>query len=188
MSMKADILKAIHENRNQQVLNELYVKVLPKVRGYVLGNSGNNEDAQDIFQDAVISFFHAVKTGKFDESKDIDAFIYVVAKNAWINKVRKDKNLVIKEEIPESKNMNGLNQLDILITKEREQTFKKVFYQLSEQCIELMKLSIYEDLPPRKIMTLLGLSSIDVTRTNIYRCRKKLTELVLTNKRDLTIS
>jgi len=188
MSIKVDILKAIEENRNQDVLNELYKKVLPKVKNYILKNNGNNEDAQDMFQDAVVSFFHVVKAKKFDKTKDIDGYIYTIAKNAWINKARRDRKLVIKGEIPDRINNQDSNQLDLLITKERQQAFQKVFEQLSEQCMQLMRLSIYEDLPPRKIMTRLGISSIDVTRTNLYRCRKKLTELILNNKKELAIT
>ena len=188
MSNKNNILNAILENKNQEVLNELYKSILPKVNTYILNNSGNTEDAKDIFQDAVVSFFHAVKTGRFDRDKSIDAYIYTIAKNAWMNKVRKDKNLKFKETLPDENPIPESNQLELLITKERQEAFQMVFKQLGSQCKEIMKLSIYENLPPRKIMERLGLSSIEVTRTTAYRCRKKLTELVKANKGLLTIA
>ena len=124
MSIKADILKAIQENRNQGVLKELYVNVLPKVRNYILKNSGNKEDAQDVFQDAVISFMHSVKTGRFDATKDIDAYIYVIAKNIWINKIKRNQKTILNNEISEKTDDLMINQLDLLITKEREEAFQ----------------------------------------------------------------
>lgn len=188
MSNKSNILNAILENRNQEALNELYKITLPKVKSYVLNNSGNNEDAKDIFQDAVITFFSAVKNGRFDRTKSIDGFIYTIAKNGWINKVRKDKKLKFDEGLIDENQHIGNNQLDQLITLERQESFQKVFKQLGDQCKEIMRLSIYENLPPRKIMEVLGLSSIDVTRTNSYRCRKKLKELILANKGNLSFT
>lgn len=188
MSSKNNILTAILDNRNQEVLNDLYKTVLPKVKSYILNNSGNDEDAKDIFQDAVITFFHAVKTGKFDQNKSINGFIYAIAKNAWINKVRKNKKLTFKEELPEDNSNTDKNQLEQLITRERQEAFQKVFKQLGEQCKEIMTLSIYESLPPREIMKVLGLSSIEVVRTTSYRCRKKLTALIIANKQDLSLT
>lgn len=188
MSTKTDILNAILKNRNQEVLNQLYKTALPKVRSFVLKNSGNSDDAKDIFQDAVIVFFHSVKTAKFDESKSIDGFIYTVARNAWINKVRHDKKLVFKDELPEDFNTNQDNQLDDIISKERQDAFRKVFMMLGEQCRELMQLSIYEEMPPREITNLLKISNVEVTRTNLYRCRKKLTSLIKANKQTFSIT
>ena len=187
--MEEDIylITAILENRNQDALDNLYKSILPKVRNYVLNNNGNSEDAKDVFQDAIISFFHAVKTGKFDSDKSVNGYLFVIAKNIWRNKVRKQSKIVLNEElIVDNANTND-NQLEVLITEERQQLFLRIFNQLSESCQEILNLSIYENLPPRKIMAKLNITSIDVTRTNLYRCRKKLSELVLKNKKELSI-
>ena len=188
MGGNKDIFIAIEENKNQEVLNELYKKALPKVKNYIMNNSGNEDDAKDLFQDAVISFFHAVKSSKFDKSKSIDGFIFTIAKNAWINKAKRDKKVTYKEVLPDDNSSTEQSQLEKLITKEQQEAFQSVFQKLGDNCKDLMKLSIYENLPPRKIMDVLGLSSVEVTRTSLYRCRKKLTELIIQNKHNLVIT
>lgn len=184
MSIDHDILEAIRNNKNQQVLKELYNSVLPKVTNYILKNNGNIEDAKDVFQDAVISFFRSVKTNRFNEEYEIGGYLFSIARNAWINKARKHQKESIVAEVPEKGSTT--NQLESLISNERAQIVQQTMAKLGEQCQELMKLTMYENRPPREITTMMGFSSVEVTRTNLYRCRKKLTELILKNKNILS--
>ena len=55
-----EILKAIKNQQDDKVLNNLYDSVLPKVKRYICSNSGNEEEAYDIFQDAVLIFYKQV--------------------------------------------------------------------------------------------------------------------------------
>jgi DNA-directed RNA polymerase specialized sigma24 family protein len=90
-----EILGAIGKG-DDRVLEHLYKQVLPKVKSYIARNSGNNEDARDIFQDAVVIFYKYVKTGKFDVQHDIAGFIFSVSKNLWINSAKRKNKVVVK--------------------------------------------------------------------------------------------
>jgi len=51
------ILEAIR-NGEDGVLMHLYKQVLPKIKNYILKNNGSEDDAKDIFQDAVVIFYN----------------------------------------------------------------------------------------------------------------------------------
>jgi DNA-directed RNA polymerase specialized sigma24 family protein len=57
-----DIHKAVLRGEDNQVLEYLYECVLPKIRTYLTNNSGNKEEADDIFQDVVINVYRKIKT------------------------------------------------------------------------------------------------------------------------------
>src|SRR6478609_5128149 len=88
-SKDQEIIDAIRTGNNSFVLNHLYKIALPKIIRLVVQNNGDEEEAKDVFQDAVIALFNTVKLNKYDERKEIDGFLYFVARNLWINRIKK---------------------------------------------------------------------------------------------------
>jgi DNA-directed RNA polymerase specialized sigma24 family protein len=76
------IIECIRSGKDNEALKYLYKDPLRKVRKFILNNSGTLDDANDVFQDAIIALFHYVKQGKYKEEYDLDGFIFKVAKNA----------------------------------------------------------------------------------------------------------
>jgi len=73
------------------LLNELYQKFSGKVKSMVLQNNGTEIDAADIFQDALLSVYHKAKTNGFALTCPLEAFLYRICKNKWMNKPGKRK-------------------------------------------------------------------------------------------------
>lgn len=181
MLSELEILSAFRNGKLQLALDTLYVSLLPKVKSYVTRNSGTVEDAQDIFQDAVMILYKQVKSNKIDESLNLNAFVYTVAKNLWINKAKRNKKVVFVDEVPEGDKIED-NVLSSLITKERETQVRDVLQSLGEQCFKLIRAVFYENYSLAEAAKLLGFSSPEVAHTTNYRCKKKLIDLVKENK------
>jgi len=88
METDNEILKAIQSGKNQAVLNILYVRTLPKIKSLIQKMRGSDDDALDIFQEAVIVLFRQVKMNKMNEVANLDGFLYRVSKNLFLNKLR----------------------------------------------------------------------------------------------------
>ena len=54
------VIDCIKKGDNDKALKYLYKDPLRKVRTYILSNSGSMEDADDVFQDAIVVLFHYV--------------------------------------------------------------------------------------------------------------------------------
>lgn len=157
----------------------LYHEMLPKVKHYVMNNSGNADDAFDVFQDAMVAFCKYVKQGKFNTSHSVHGFLFSVAKNVWINKVRKNKKMVFTTgaELFE----NGPDPKDVLsymITEEREKQVRALLSKLGEKCQKLLKLAIYEELSGKEICERLGIATENGVKTQKYKCKKQLLEII----------
>jgi RNA polymerase sigma factor (sigma-70 family) len=176
------IIESIRSGANNIALEYLYDISLKKVRQYILKNNGSKDDANDIFQDAVIVLFNQIRLNKFNEAYSIDAFIYSVARNLWIDKVRRDKKFT-KYDSPDDYAViaSDTNHLDALIQKEKSAAMKTVFNLLDEKCRNILTYVIYEKRSMKEIKELMGYSSEDVAKTNHYRCKQYLTKLVKSN-------
>lgn len=173
-----DALLATGED-NRKTMEYLYHQILPKVQKYVLANSGNEDDAFDVFQDAMVAFCKFVRKGKFNTSYSVSGFIYSIARNCWINKVRKEKRMVYTagDELPEEV-MENDNALECIITSEREAKVRLLLEKLEAKCRELLKLSIYEGLSGKEICHIMGFASENGVKTQKYKCKKKLLDIL----------
>jgi RNA polymerase sigma factor (sigma-70 family) len=172
-----DIIKSIKEGKNTQILEHLYEKVLPRISRYICKNSGNKDDAFDIFQDGVIIFYKYLITGRYKEEFEIAGFLYTVCKNLWINKVKHEKMLIRIEETHESPDEYE-NILDFIITKEREEEVRRLLFKLGEKCRELLQYVFFYQLSTREICEKMGYSSADTLKTKKYKCKKRLLEII----------
>lgn len=183
-----EILQAIHESdgKSQKVLGYLYHQVLPKVQNYVLSNSGNKDDAFDVFQDAMVAFCKYAKLNRFNENYSVSGFIYSVAKNVWINKAKKNKKIVLTEmtEMPETE-PGSENVLNYLITKERKNEVRKLLDMLGEKCRRLLQMAIYNEMSGKEICKKLGFASENAVKTQKYKCKQKLLLIMKQQKTSL---
>ncbi|MFL5728639.1 MAG: RNA polymerase sigma factor [Cytophagaceae bacterium] len=174
-----DIINAIRQGQDQKVLSFLYSDVLPKVKGFILKNQGSVDEAKDIFQDAVIRFYDAVKEEKFEGNSSIATYIFAISKNLWINTVKK-KNKHISDDQLELTD-SSVNLLEDIISQEKIDAVNSLLKKLGENCEKLLKYSIYDNLSMKEICEKMDYSSEDVAKTYNYRCKQKLIQLAADN-------
>jgi RNA polymerase sigma factor (sigma-70 family) len=175
-----EVILSLKRGDDDLVLTFLYKNVLPKVRHHINGNKGNDDEAKDIFQDAIIIFYRKVKQNQIAEDVNVTAFICQVAKNLWINRVKKMNK---STEIPDENALHtGEDFLGNLITEEKTAAITKLLSEIGPECQKLLKYSIYDNLSMKEICRLMGYSSENLTKNYNYRCKQKLIQLVMKNK------
>ncbi|MFL5729237.1 MAG: RNA polymerase sigma factor [Cytophagaceae bacterium] len=175
-----EVILALKKGDDDLVLAFLYKTVLPKVKQYIKGNKGNDDEAKDIFQDALIIFYRKVKTDKIPDDVNISAFICHAAKNLWINRVKKMNK---STEIPgENALQTEEDFLGNMITEEKTAAITKLLSEIGQECQKLLKYSVYDNLSMKEIARLMGYSSENLAKNYNYRCKQKLIQLVMKNK------
>ena len=53
-------------NNSESVLKRLYLAYFPMVLQLIINNNGNEDDAKDIYQEAIIILYNKVKEGDFE--------------------------------------------------------------------------------------------------------------------------
>ncbi len=167
----------IREGKDRVVIPVLYKAVFPKVKNYITKNNGQQEDAYDVFQDAVFLFYRQIIEKTFNDKYTVYGYLYRLSINRWINKLRKDKRISYTESIDEDDSQvsyidteadpwrNNEEQTNILST---------LFSDIGDKCIEILTLVIYHNLLMEDIMIRTGLVSEGAVKMKLKRCKEKL--------------
>ena len=173
------VIQAILNGNDEKALQALYETGFKKIRDFVKKNSGKQEDAEDVFQDAVISFYKFVKAGKYDSNFDIDGFLFITGKNNWINKAKRDHKIT---SLPD--NFQVLSPYDLhdeIALKERNEKIQAIFATIGIKCKELLTLVVYFDYSMKDVALKMGLENENAAKTQHYKCKHKLIELMGNN-------
>ncbi len=126
------------------LLDELYKKYSGKIKWMVLQNNGTEADAADIFQDALISIYQKARTKGFKLTCPMDAFLYLICKNKWLNELDKRKNRPVTIIEGEGYNL-GEDSFklaeDCLWQEERLNLLGEKIGELGDVCQQLLYLS-----------------------------------------------
>ncbi len=91
---------------------EIYARYSQRIYAYCLRVTGNNEDANDIFQDAFLKFFDAVKSTK--NMTNLSAFLLIITRNLCLNYKRDKKIMVSIEDYQLLSHDKGYEQKEIM--------------------------------------------------------------------------
>lgn len=176
-----DILSAIRSGKDDKVLKFLYSDFYPSVRKYICSNSGNTDEAFDIFQESIIILFKQVKLDKFDDAYPVKSFLFTVSKNLWINRVKRMNRSI---SLPDDMEFVETNKsvLHNLIDEERNNLVHYLLNQLGENCKQILHYTVFENLSMKEICKKLGYSSENAVKTRNYKCKQRLLELIKSNK------
>lgn len=170
------LLQGFRENDDRAwsiVLNDIDLRKM--IFSLVIKNSGNEEDAIDVLQDALIVLCEKVKLGTFELSSKLSTYLYGIARNIWYKKLRTSGKALI--------NMND-NYPDIpdideaLLPYKNEPSGKlnklsNALEEISEQCRNLL-MAFYGGEKLNTLSEKFGYSSYESIKNNISKCRSKL--------------
>src|SRR5688572_1434850 len=75
----------------------LYKFYFPSVASYIKQNTGSKQDAEDIFQEAILVLLQKVRQPDFVLTSALKTYLYAVAKNLWLKRLR-ERKLVLMDE------------------------------------------------------------------------------------------
>lgn len=128
---------------NSAIIQEIYKKFVPKVVFYIMNNSGDKDQAQDIVQEIMILLFNQAKANTLQLTCPFDAYFFLLCKRKWLNELKKtsNKGVTITEDVG-SINESGLELVEQTEQfDEKQQLFDAMFLKLGDKCQELLKLS-----------------------------------------------
>ena len=181
----ANIIKAIKTGEDQQAIAALCKSLLPKIRKIIGAYTEAEEEAKDILHDALLSFYKQVINNAFDEKQEVEGYIYSIAKNTWLNKLKRNQRIesTVPWELPEP-DYDADNEHDFE-TVDKKTFIKRLFSKLEEKCEKLLTYTIFQDLSYEDIVLRMGFTSENAARTAHFRCKKHLMNLVAENKQIL---
>jgi RNA polymerase sigma factor (sigma-70 family) len=179
------VVEALKRN-DTKTLNRLYSNNYWKIESLVLKNNGTKAHAKDIFQEAFLAVWLNVKQGQFKplNESSINAYLYTVAKNKWMDVLRSKgyrKTIVESRmshfEIKDEEDQ-GIN--DKILKDKQLGHVMMAFKSLGEACRVLLRKFYFEKKSMKNIADDLQLDAAS-TRNKKYRCMQKLRQIALNN-------
>lgn len=137
-------INALLEN-DAVILEELYQKFSGKIKWMIIRNNGDETDAADIFQDALLSIYNKAKTGDFILSCPLGAFLYLICKNKWLNTLNKRKTQKVTITDTEGFNHIGEDNFklaeDCVLQQERNNLLTEKLGEMGDSCKNILRLS-----------------------------------------------
>lgn len=183
MYSDADLIAAISvgEELNSAIFF-IYQQYAETIKSFILANSGTPPDAEDIFQETVVTFIDLVKKEKFRGEASVKTFLTAIARNLWLNELKKRTRSGVREKAFETNRENTEMDVSQYITdREVKQQFVEVLGKLGEPCKKLLTLFYYENLSMKDMVHHLPYENEQVVRNKKYKCLQALTDLVKQN-------
>jgi len=173
-----EIIKGIL-HKDDAVMEHLYLKYLPMVKFFVCSNSGNEDDANDVFQEAVIVLFRKISEGDLVLTSSFKTYLYSVCRNIWLKELvrRKGRSEDLMEtnaEIVDSASVD----VDEYLTTERAKLFQRHFINLSQDCQKVLVLFLRNRLSLKEIARIMGYKSEKYAKKRKYQCKETLMERI----------
>jgi len=170
-------LRALDDRIVDRAFTLLYREYFPVIRSFVQKNSGSEEDAADLFQDALIVFYHKVRDEQFELSCTIKTFIFSICKRQWLKKLNRRKQQLLKNETFETVSLEP-NIEDLLEDTEQSKLVSRLLKQIGEDGERILTYFFFDGLKTEEVTQKMGFANEQVTRNKKSRCLKKLRELL----------
>lgn len=163
------------------VIQELYDTAFSSVRNYVLKNSGQLTDAEDVFQEALVILFRKGNQKGFELSCELSTYIYAVGRNIWLDRLRRTGKYTTMT-IDEGYKDEASDAIEVIHESEKKYLFQKHFSKLADECQKLLKL-FFEGKSMKAIMTVMGYRDEVHARKRKFICKEHLVDAI---KKDST--
>lgn len=171
-----DFVEGLRQD-NRQVMNRLYKIHFPMVSHFIHSNSGTEEEAKDIYQEAFIVLYENLKKTDFTLNCKIKTYIYSVCRRLWLkNLYRKNKFLgklddfeefiIFEEEAPEEYNEIAFDKMEDALLK------------LGEPCRTILEDYYMNNLSMNQIAEKMNYTNADNAKTQKYKCLNRLKKLM----------
>lgn len=172
-------IDALLEN-DPVVLEELYRKFSEKIKWMIIRNNGTETDAADVFQDALLSIYHKAKTGGFMLTCPLEAFLYLICKNKWLNTLNKRKTQ--KVTITDTEGFSNIGEDNFklaencVLQQERNDLLTEKLAEMGDSCKKILRLS-WSGMPMDEVARQLNVTYAYV-RKKKSECMARLITLV----------
>ena len=176
-------------NNDERALQGLYEAYFPMVRRMVLLNRGQEDDARDLFQEAMVVLYEKSRDPAFVLECKPKTYIYAVSYRLWLkhlNQQHRQPLSALKEE-GTSEEVPGIadDLSDHALREERFQVMESSLEKLGEPCRSLLEDFYIRRRSMQEIAESYGYTNPDNAKTQKYKCLNRLKKLFFDQYKDI---
>jgi RNA polymerase sigma factor (sigma-70 family) len=179
----SELVDAIRKkDKLESAILQVYEEHAEITRSFIMGKGGTSQDADDIFQETVVSFIDSVQKDKFRQESGIRTFLISISKNLWYNEIRRKQRAGNREKLYETdREQEDAGISEVIQNRDLKKQMNSLLDNLGESCRKILELFYYENLSMKEIVTHLHYENEQVVRNKKYKCLQQLTEKIKQN-------
>lgn len=169
-------------NNSEVMLKRIYVAYFPMVLQLVINNSGNEDDAKDVYQEGIIVLYHKVRAGNFELSSKLKTFIYSVCRRLWLKRLNQMSRY--GGDIQDFQEYLPVEE-ELATHEEKDMQFDKMagaLGLLGEPCKTIIEDFYIKNRSMQDICEKFGYTNADNAKTQKYKCLQRLKKLFFQQK------
>ncbi|RNI31105.1 RNA polymerase sigma factor [Rufibacter latericius] len=175
----AAIIEGILQD-DDTALGRLYKLHFPMVLFFVQSNNGTEDDAKDIFQEAVIVFYEKIKASQLELNCQIKTYLYSICRRLWLKRLSRSSRfshgMIEDTEAELAPQADG----DAEQAEQNELKFEAMgnaLAQLGEPCKTLLEDFYLRSMGMPEITEKFGYTNVDSAKNQKYKCLMRLKKL-----------
>jgi len=175
-----ELIKALtKEHVSDLAIKHFYKNYYAGLSNYIRTNQGSEQDAEDIFQEVIVSFIDVVRKDKFKGDSSIKTFLYSLCRFTWLNELKRRNKVLQREEKYEgARDQEEADVSHFVAGREAKSMVMAMMDKLGDVCEKILVAFYYDDLPMKDILVQVDYQNEQVLRNKKYKCLKSL-ELML---------
>lgn len=170
------LLKGLALN-DKDSIQAIYSENYGLIQALVVKNSGTEDDARDVFQEALLVLYEKARSGDFELNCRIRTYLYSVARRNWLKKLQYLKRFEtpsepLEETIPVDDDLEAHEKLNT-----QYGVMKTAMGRLGEPCKSLLEAFYVHRKSMTEISAYFGYTNADNAKTQKYKCLMRLKKL-----------
>lgn len=164
------LIQQLRSGQSRTALAQLY-ECFPMIRQLINQHGGNDSDAQDIFQEALLVLYRNAQKTDFKLTCAPSTYLYSVARYLWKD-VRKKRQREVGLDEPQHLPCVDIHS-DMECHQEQQQqqhALASVLQQLGDKCKTLLKAYYYQKMTMKEIAQAFDYRNVDSAKTQKYKC------------------
>ena len=158
-------------------IERIYKENFKMIHSFVINNSGNSDDAADIFQEAMIVLFEKSRLGTFELTCQLKTYIYSICRRLWLKRLQNSQRLY--NNLENSDDVVSVDEdLEHHEKKQSEfQIMEEAMGKIGEPCKSLLEAYYIQKKQMQEIAADFGYTNADNAKTQKYKCLVRLKKL-----------
>ncbi len=167
---ESDLINALKRGESP-AFRKVYVLYFGMIRYLIVQNKGREEDAKDIFQEALVVLYEQLSTGKLILTCELKTWLYAVCRNKWLRQLEKSKRELKFTDFEPIENVSVPQEEK---SDEVHVMLRKSLEQLGVQCRKMLLLFYYFRKSMEEIAVDMSYTNADNAKAQKYKCLQKL--------------
>lgn len=173
--LEDDVLIEGLKKQDSKCIKHIYKEFFPLAKSIVERNSGNYQDAEDLFQDSLVVLYKRLTREKITLQCTLKTFFFGICKNLWKQRLDRKWRLMFSDTMAEEPsltyeiNYNEYNEEQL----EKKRLYLKHFFTLPHRCQKILVLFLME-MPLKEMAERLNLKNEEYAKSRKYQCKEML--------------